>query len=305
MSFHRPHSPYDPPAAFLNATPASSLPPSHVGGRGTWDERFAGPDAWCGPSDPDAWCGMMPADEATLSRRAYHANIAFMDQQLGMVWDALNASGVLANAFVAFIADHGDGQGDHNLWRKGYPHEISSHVPMLAWWSDSLASRITLPRGSVVQEVTELRDVFATFADVGDVAIPGIINGTSLLCLLNSTCSSEAGSWRAAIDLEHDIVFNDTIHWNGFASTAWKYVLWAADLSESLFDLAVDPYEMHDLAGNASYAPVLATWRQRLVQQFQDEGRGSSWVTADGRLVARPQSQLYSPNYPGGGGVAQ
>ena len=80
VSFHRPHSPYDPPERLLNATPASQLPPVYVGGN--WDAPYAGPNSWCHPVDTDAWCGAMPEPNFTVARRAYRANIKFVDEQV-------------------------------------------------------------------------------------------------------------------------------------------------------------------------------------------------------------------------------
>ena len=121
VSFHRPHSPYDPPERLLNATPASELPPVYVGGN--WDAEYAGPSQWCGPDDSDAWCGAMPEPNFTLARRAYRANIKFVDEQVGALLADLDSLGLANETWVFFVSDHGDGQGDHHFWRKGFPYE--------------------------------------------------------------------------------------------------------------------------------------------------------------------------------------
>ena len=234
VSFHRPHSPYDPPARLLDAVDASDLPapieckaaaatdarrasiaaggapaPPHRSpvapppaaddsGHGDgWCLRFrgdarAGDAPGCGPSNADAWCGQVPPVNATLSRRAYAASVNFVDEQVGRVYDALHATGLLNTTFVLFTSDHGDGQGSHYHWRKGYPYEFSAHVPMLLRWpeaweqeqqqqqqgqghqrrrKDLLAggngAACLLPRGTVIKPplVSELRDVFHTVVD--------------------------------------------------------------------------------------------------------------------------------------------
>lgn len=72
---------------------------------------------------------------------------------------------------------------------------------------------------------------------------------------------------------------------------------------EQLFDLVNDPGERMDVSNVDSYASVLATWRAKLVRQFEDEGRGTQWVS-NGHLVRREQGQTYSPNYPSATEVA-
>ena len=159
ISFHRPHSPYDPPARILNAITEADLPsmvqclgagvkpwstpPANDSGHGDhWCLRFRGDaegkgDAvGCGPTS-DAWCGNMPEANMTMSRRAYAASVRFVDEQVGRIYDTLNSTGLLQNTFILFTADHGDGQGQMFHWRKGYPYEFSAHVPMLLRWPES------------------------------------------------------------------------------------------------------------------------------------------------------------------------
>lgn len=71
VSFHRPHSPYDPPQRVLDTVKPEDLPPIYLA-RDGWDDRFRGgrgnPEG-CGPQNLDAWCGVMPDDATELSRR--------------------------------------------------------------------------------------------------------------------------------------------------------------------------------------------------------------------------------------------
>ena len=99
VSFHRPHSPYDPPGRLLNSTPASMLPEEHVSADGGWDTVFRGQPgdpAGCGPTD-DAWCGLMPTEPADLGRRAYIASARFVDEWVGNVMQEVEQKGLLNN----------------------------------------------------------------------------------------------------------------------------------------------------------------------------------------------------------------
>jgi arylsulfatase len=314
VSFHRPHSPYDPPERLLNATPASELPPVYVGA--SWDAQFAeGPS--CGPADADAWCGRMPEPAFTLSRRAYRANIKFVDEQVGLIVNALEASGLASNTWIVFLSDHGDGQGDHNLWRKCYPWELSAHVPGFITWPSSVQA--AMPRGSVSPLLGELRDVFPTVLDIaGQGALTRALNGSSWACLVlldptGARCGAGSGGasggaaavpWRETLDLEHSLIFGPRIHWNAILGgpsagrlSGLKYVFFAMDATEQLFNISSDPYEMEDLAPSPAYAGELADLRARLVSQFESEGRGAAWVS-NGVLQARTTGQVYSPHYP-------
>lgn len=325
VSFHRPHSPYDPPARLFDSTPASDLPPVYAGNNSNWDDFFR-TDKACSPNDTDAWCGDMPDPNITIARRAYYANIRFVDEWIGHILNTLEANtAVNDNTFIFFVSDHGDGQGDHYHWRKGYPYEFSSHVPMIFRWPTNYPSK--LPRNSTSNLVTEIRDIFPTMLDIAGIVPPAgtVLDGLPLTCILedptgqqctidytsrsmvyagkntNTTTSvSSLGntvSWRQWIDMEHDVCYNITNHWNSLTDGTIKYVFQALTATEQLFNLTNDPYEFTDVSTHQEYQTTLQLWRQRLVTQFEAEQRGPTWVN-NGVLQARPQSQTYSPYYP-------
>ena len=74
-----------------------------------------------------------------------------------------------------------------------------------------------------------------------------------------------------------------------------KYIFNAHTGSEQLFNLTTDPDESADISG--SDAELLALWRGRMVNQFEQEGRGEQFVK-DGALVLRPEAILHSPFFP-------
>jgi len=308
VSFHRPHSPYDPPARLLNATPTSELPPLRVGGN--WDAEYRGGPGdprGCGPA-PDAWCGEQgPPAAVELGRRAYLANIRFVDEQVARIVAALEAAGpaVADNTWILHLSDHGDGQGDRHLWRKGYPYEIVANVPGMIVWPAPVAAR--MPRGAASPLLAELRDILPTLLDLaGAPATPGVaLNGSSWACLVRedpsgAACGPAPGQpWRAVLDLEHSTVYNATVHWNALTDGRTKYVFRAFFPDEQLFNLTADPYEAHNLAADPAYAAELAAWRARLAAQFTAEGRGPAWVSANGTLQRRTTGTTYGPNFPG------
>ena len=338
ISFHRPHSPYDPPQRVLDKIPGDALSPIQVcedsdpvtpGSDGGWCDRFRG-----GQNDPigcenteAAWCGLRPENETILSRRAYLASVAFVDEQIVKIYDTLAETGLLENTLILFSADHGDGQGQHYHWRKGYPYEFSAHVPMFLRWPESWAKNqslqgtpVTLARGSSLAAplVTELRDVFHTLVDAagladalpkynsGDFGSFSATDGKSLLCLLKDpsgdTCdyAPNPGPWRTWVDLEHDVCYNMTNHWSAQTDGKMKYIFraWTEEETEQLFNLTADPYEKLNVVGVPSYQPTLIQWRNRMIKQFQTEQRGLNFVSADGVLVKQREKMTYGPNYP-------
>jgi len=179
---------------------------------------------------------------------------------------------------------------DHYLWRKGYPYHGSISIPLLLKWPQSL----DIPeskRAMMSDKVVELRDILPTFLDASGVGMNGIqTDGSSLLNIVRGPTE-----WRPFVELEHDVVYNDTIHWNALTDGHQKYIFWAYDGSEQFFDLDSDPGEEHDLSQDSRFTAIVSKWRDRLAKVL--EPRGPEWVY-NGKLMPRPLGQLYSPNYP-------
>jgi len=289
VSFHRPHSPYDPPQRLFDAVAAPQQAPARaVDG---WDEH----NKHCVfGSREDAWCGSVSDDALTTTRRAYLASIKFVDEQIGLIINSLHRLDLYDSTFILFTSDHGDMQQDHYLWRKGYPYEGSVHVPLIMRWPQALSNDFVIRRGSRVSALTELRDIFPTFLDVvGHWNASWDLDGRPLTQWLRA---QKPQDWREWVDMEEDVVY-PFVQWNALTDGYMKFIFDPLEHSFQLFNLTEDPMENRDLAKVAAYAGELGTWKDRMVKQFQSEKRGSRYV-ANGKLQRRVQSCLYSPHYP-------
>ena len=312
VSFHRPHSPYDPPESWMDQYKPDDMPDPYVGGN--WDSRYA--HVYDTVPNPGIWYGNVGVDVVRVSRQAYYGNVGFIDAWIGRILETLEQKGLADNTFVLFTADHGDMLGDHYHFRKTYPYFGSAHVPMMFRWPISNSSvpsggPITAVKGLVTKEVVELRDLFPTFLDVAGLPLSEPLNGSSLLNLLRGGVEDErvqedddkhtqkGAAWREYLDLEHNTCYNITNHWSALTDGHTKYIFRAYFGDEQLFDLDSDPREMTNLARVGEWQTVLAMWRERMVQQFEKEDRGPDWVQ-DGKLMRRTKSQTYSPHYPSG-----
>jgi arylsulfatase len=178
--------------------------------------------------------------------------------------------------------------GDQYFWRKSYAYQSSISIPLIVrppkgWLSES--------RGRVLSHPVEIRDVLPTMLEAAGSTIPEAIEGRSLF----GPMRNPAAPWREWIDLEHDVCYSPENHWNALTDGKHKYIFHARTGKEQFFDLAADPWELNDLAGDPAGAAEVRTWRSRLTGHLAI--RGEPWVV-NGRLGLRPSSQLYSPNYP-------
>jgi arylsulfatase len=282
VSFARPHSPYDPPQRFMDMYEEDDMPSPVIG---DWAAKYAPHGE---PPKPSLWHGDLGVQQAKKSRRGYYGSVTFIDEQIGRILAALKKCGLYDNTLIIFFADHGDMLGDHDLWRKTYAYEGSAHVPMLLRWPKAMG--MDIQQGKTLPQPTELRDVLPTFLDAAGAPIPDHLDGKSLLELVRGNIKD----WHPFIDLEHAMCYNQD-HWNALTDGKIKYIYYAFDGREELFDLTKDPNELHNLADDPTHNGTLLQWRQRMVEHLSE--RGEQFVS-DGKLTIRKERLLYSPNFP-------
>lgn len=264
LSYHRPHPPLDPPRDYLHMYETKHLPPL---ARGDWDGAVAkGGRGLDSPVPHDEW-------QVDRARRAYYAQMTFIDHQLNRLTHALFAAGCQENTCILFCSDHGDQLYDHGQVAKGLPYEGSTHIPFFLRFPRSWG----LPAGTTVDAPVELRDVLPTLCDLASVPVPDSIEGRSVLPL----CRGETTEWRDHVHGEHT-VGNLSNHW--IVDREWKYVWYSQTGMEQLFHLAEDPKEEHELS--AKRPAKLAEYRTRLINELWDREEG---FVVEGKLqVGRP-----------------
>lgn len=265
LSFHRPHSPLDPPQwAFDQYVGGARVDPPIGDWVADWDDiRRDG--------DHDAVVGRQSADVHHRAKAGYYGNMSHIDQQVNRFLEAVREMGLREDTAVVFVADHGDMMGDHDMYRKGQPYEGSTHVPFIVSAPDGHG-----PRDNVVHEVVELRDVMPTLLELAGAPIPDSVDGRSLMPFLRGEAPSE---WRASLHGEHTML-GQSFQW--LTDGRRKFVWLSGKGHEQFFDLVEDPVETRNLMHDPSRAHEVDRWRQLLVEALT--GREEGYVE-DGRLV--------------------
>ena len=267
VSYHRPHPPLDPPAEYLRMYDDRVLPPPPVG---DWAPTLE-PRGFFDSPDP------IDAHSIDRARRAYYAQITFIDHQINRLIHTLHAHDVTNNTWLVFCSDHGELLYDHNLWAKALPYEGSARIPLLIRPPRTPQG----PKRQTVDAPVELRDVFPTLCDIAGVETPPSVEGESLMPF----CRGETPHWRDHVHGEHFLGPRSS-HW--VTDGKWKYVWFSQTGVEQLFALQDDPGEMHNVAG--STPRQLAVWRERLVAELGDREEG---YVEDGELVpGRPNRPI-------------
>jgi arylsulfatase len=283
VSFHRPHSPFDPPEHWWEYYGKQDLPQAEVG---DWADKKWG--HFTAPQPPAAPRAALSAEEVRNCRQGYYGGISFVDEQIGRIMDTLRSRGLLEDTLVVFCSDHGEQAGDQHLYRKTYPYDASSRIPMIVRWGENL---ITAARGRVMNQLVELRDLFPTFLDAAGLQPAHPLTGSSMLDLVRG----KTDGWRTQLDLEHSTCYWKESGWTGLTDGRYKYIYWAYDGWQQLFDLDNDPHELHDLAGDPTHTATLADFRKRMADHLAI--RGTAWVQ-NGDLVLRKHPMHRGVNFP-------
>jgi arylsulfatase A-like enzyme len=143
--------------------------------------------------------------------------------------------------------------------------------------------------GVTFDQPVELRDVLPTFLNAAGQPVPAHLDGMSVL----DNMRGKAGGWRDVIDMEHDVCYDPSNHWNALTDGHCKYIYHAQKGEEQLFDLDEDPRELHDLASEPKNRGRVKEWRARMAEHLAERGEP---FAVKGDLTLRPERMLYSPN---------
>ena len=184
-------------------------------------------------------------EDIRRSRRAYFANISYLDDKIGEILDALEAT--RQDAVIVFTADHGDMLGERGLWFKMSFHEGSSRVPIMVAAPGLAPGRIDTP-ASVI-------DICPTLAALGGVAQTDVAPWTDGENLIDVATTGA----RAPVPLEY-AAEGSQAPLVCLVEGRWKYIRCALD-PDQLFDLETDPQEGDNLASDPAHAQTLAHMR--------------------------------------------
>ena len=197
--------------------------------------------------DANDWRGFdITEDHIRNARRAYFANISYLDEKVGQFLDILEATH--QEAAILFVSDHGDMLGERGLWFKMTFYEGSSRVPMM------LAAPGLEPR-RIDQPVSTI-DVCPTLCDLAGVGMEEVApwtEGKSLLPVVAGVAERGAVPMEYAAEASHAPLV-------GLREGRYKYARCALD-PEQLFDLEADPHERVNLVGDPAYAEALSSLR--------------------------------------------
>lgn len=239
-------------------------------------------------SEPAFFDGLPPLQRESLNRvrwkwrfdteekrvamtRAYCRMITGVDRALGRILDHLEAIGSADNTVVVFTSDNGYFLGERGFAGKWTAHDLSMRVPLIVYDPRRPG------RGVAAEEMVLNLDLGPTLLELAGVAVPETFEGRSLAPLLAAD-PIERPAWRRETYYEHGFEHAKIPRCRGVRTLRWKYArsvlpdpelhpgdvpVEGLELFEELYDLASDPLEAHNLAGDPGHRPVLDALRRR------------------------------------------
>ena len=182
-------------------------------------------------------------DQIRRSRRAYFANISYLDDKVGEILDTLERT--RQEAAILFVSDHGDMLGERGLWFKMSFFEGSSRVPLMIAAPGFQPGRVDTPVSTI--------DVCPTLADLAGVDMSEVAPWTEGVSLTGGSENRGPVAMEYAAEASYAPLV-------ALRDGDYKYTRCALD-PEQLFNLADDPHELTNLAQDPAHADVLAKFR--------------------------------------------
>ncbi|MDU8926615.1 choline-sulfatase [Alisedimentitalea sp. MJ-SS2] len=222
--------------------------------------------------DANDWRSYDLTDEMVRrSRRAYFANISYLDDKIGEVMAALEAT--RQEAIILFVSDHGDMLGERGLWFKMSFYEGSSRVPLMIAAPQMAPERVDTPVSNI--------DICPTLCDLAGISMDDVMPWTTGESLVHL---GQGGERTSPVSMEYaaEASYAPMV---SLRYGKWKFNRCALD-PDQLFDLESDPHELRNLAGVPEHAGTLtqlqakaeARWDLEAFDAAVRESQAKRWV---------------------------
>jgi len=195
--------------------------------------------------------------------KGYYRMISGIDLVLGRIRNELARLGLDGNTVIIYTSDNGYFLGERGYADKWLMYDLSIRVPLVVY--DPRAPRAS--RGLVKRDMVLNIDLGPTLMDLAGIAVPPQVQGRSLRPLLGR----RTPAWRTEIFCEELWDHPEIPRSECVRTERWKYIQYPAHPEYvELFDLANDPDEKRNLAGDPGHARVLAELRERCGRTIKD-----------------------------------
>jgi arylsulfatase A-like enzyme len=236
------------------------------------DKQLQAWRAYYGPKDKAFHDAKLTADGLVRWKYQRYAKnylrcVKGVDESVGTLMETLDELGLDDNTVVIYSSDQGFYIGDHGWYDKRWMYEESLKMPLIVKWPG-----VTKP-GSDSEELVQNLDYAETFLDMAGVAIPGDMQGASLVPLLKG---EKPADWRGSIYYhyyEYPSVHMVPRHY-GVRSHRYKLMRFYQFDEWEFYDLKNDPDELTNEYNSPQYADQIAEMKselERLREHYDDD----------------------------------
>ena len=176
---------------------------------------------------------------------------------------ALRDRGLDENTVVIYSSDQGFYLGEHGWFDKRWMYKESLRTPLLVRWPG-----VTEPGSEDTHMVSNV-DFAETFLDIAGADIPADMQGRSLVPLLKGETPQD---WRKSFYYHYYESPESKGSWHhvarhyGVRTAQYKLIYYYLKDEWELFDLDVDPQEMHSVYGDPRYKRVTKELKAELAR---------------------------------------
>ncbi|MDR1672836.1 MAG: sulfatase-like hydrolase/transferase [Bacteroidales bacterium] len=205
----------------------------------------------------EAFEKLSPEDRKQTVLR-YYANCSWLDNYFRQVLNKLKKQGILDNAIIVFLSDHGEMLGErHYRFTKYCLYESSVRVPLVL--SGTYIDKAK--KGTVDDRNVQLTDIYTTLQNVAEIEKSPLLGGINLL---NPT-ENRPGTFSE-------------LHEEGRPAYMWRTKEWKLILytdtndggktKGELYHLTVDPKEYKNLYAVDEYAAIRESMKTELIMHI-------------------------------------
>lgn len=210
----------------------------------------------------------------------YYGLVSMVDDAVGEILDALDASGMAENTIVVFTSDHGEMMCDHGMVSKGVMWEASVHIPLLMRvpWLNKEESHVPGPISQI--------DLVPTLLDLMKQPLPDNLAGASrtdvmrgegdltdneVFYIWDSDVYNTKGVEVPGVS-EADVAAVGQQAWRCVTDgDGWKLNLCATDPVNELYNVLEDPDELNNRFNDPDCADIkkklagkIKAWMQKI-----------------------------------------
>lgn len=253
-SFTHPHDPYTARPHYWDLYEDVDIPDPQVGPLAP-GERDPHSQRIFDAVDADRF--IVTEEHIRNARRAYCANISYLDEKVGELLRTLDECNFSKDTVVVFLSDHGDMLGERGLWYKMNFFEGAARIPL------SIAAPGRLEPKNVSMPATAM-DVLPTLLDLAGLdadAVALTVDGESLLP------AAEGHTQLDRLIASEYMAEGSVCPMIMLRQGQWKYIYCEADPVQ-LYDLGNDPHELHNLASEEQHADTLRYFDELLATRW-------------------------------------